>query len=138
MIVRYNQFRGNHARRFEDVCQATTPAECRTMINVVTDPTCNGISDWWLSRVEATPVPGWVVDPRCDADNHIDRVEAADGQALETATRDAMNQLFLDLKAAADWPLMDYALAGKCGARTLKGRNAGWVPPLSEQPTGID
>ena len=39
MIVRYNEFRGIYAKATQDVRQATTPAECRTIINAVTYPT---------------------------------------------------------------------------------------------------
>lgn len=55
-----------------------------------------------------------------DAQDYINRVETADGSALETATKDAMNQLFLDLKSNSLWTSIVYALP-LCGPRTIAG-----------------
>ena len=55
-----------------------------------------------------------------DAQNYIDRVEAADGAALETTTKDAMNQLVLDLKDNSLWSSIYYCVPG-CGPRTIEG-----------------
>jgi hypothetical protein len=38
MIVKYNEFRGIYAQAVQSVRQATTPAECRTVIDAVTYP----------------------------------------------------------------------------------------------------
>ena len=59
-----------------------------------------------------------------DAQNYINRVELADGASLETAVKDAMNQLFLDLKANSLWTPLVYVLPGS-GPQTLAG---GLVP----------
>jgi hypothetical protein len=59
-----------------------------------------------------------------DAQNYISRVELADGASLETAVKDAMNQLVLDLKANSLWTPQVYTLPGS-GPRTLAG---GLVP----------
>ena len=59
-----------------------------------------------------------------DAQNYINRVELADGASLETAVKDAMNQLVLDLKANSLWTPLVYVLPGS-GPQTLAG---GLVP----------
>ena len=48
-------------------------------------------------NVKADLPSGPSYDP--DAQDYITRVEAADGEALETAVKDAINQLFIDIKA---------------------------------------
>jgi hypothetical protein len=67
-----------------------------------------------------------------DAQNYIDRVEAADGAALETVVKDAMNQLFLDLKSNSLWTPLVYALPGS-GPRTLAG---GYIPLQNAEAAG--
>lgn len=79
---------------------------------------------------------GGVSDP--DAQNYIDRVEAADSASLESGVKDAINQLFLDMKAASapisgtNW---DSVVAGSmiltAGPRTL----AGLLEPLYPNAT---
>jgi hypothetical protein len=63
-----------------------------------------------------------------DAQNYIDRVETADALSLETATKDAINQLFLDLKETITWRSNSITLWNKigyalplCGPRTIEG-----------------
>ena len=55
-----------------------------------------------------------------DAQNYIDRVETADAAALETATKDAINNLFLAVKASGVWSPQVYSLP-LCGPRTIDG-----------------
>jgi hypothetical protein len=78
-----------------------------------------------------------------DAQNWISRVETADGQALEDATKDAMNQLVLDMKtpytwrgvSINDWSRTGYALCSMA-ARTITGamepvNDAGQATPVN-------
>lgn len=66
-----------------------------------------------------------------DAQAYITAVEAADGQALETGVRDAINTLVLALKAASIWTsATQYILP--CGPRTLAGA---LVPLKGTAPT---
>ena len=61
--------------------------------------------------------PGY--DP--DAQDYITRVETADGEALETAVKDAINQLFLDVKAEPTlWNNISWMYLS-CGPRTIQG-----------------
>ena len=63
------------------------------------------------------PVGGY--DP--DAQDYIDRVELADGEPLEDEVKDAINQLFLDLKAIANvWSNIG-AFYPLSGPRTVEG-----------------
>jgi hypothetical protein len=55
-----------------------------------------------------------------DAQTYITAVEAADGQSLETATKDAINTLVLALKANSIWTNAAQFLL-YCGPRTLAG-----------------
>jgi hypothetical protein len=55
-----------------------------------------------------------------DAQAYITAVEAADGQALESGVRDAVNTLVLALKAASIWSVAAQILL-PCGPRTLAG-----------------
>lgn len=75
--------------------------------------------------------PGFAYDT--DASNYIDAVEAADGQALETATRYAINDFVLGCKQDGIWT----AIKASCilsGARTLAGA---LVPLAGTAPTNI-
>ncbi|AEC52971.1 hypothetical protein SCRM01_024 [Synechococcus phage S-CRM01] len=63
-----------------------------------------------------------------DAQNYIDRVESADGSALESTTKNAIFQLFADLKATRTWRSNSITLWDKigyclplCGPRTIAG-----------------
>jgi hypothetical protein len=55
-----------------------------------------------------------------DAQTYITAVEAADGQSLETATKDAINTLVMALKANSIWTNAAQLLL-PCGPRTLAG-----------------
>lgn len=66
-----------------------------------------------------------------DAQTHITAVETADGQALETGVRDAINALVLALKAGNLWTNAAQLLL-PCGARTLAGA---LVPLKGPAPT---
>ena len=66
-----------------------------------------------------------------DAGNYIQAVETADAQALEPATRQAINNFVLGCKADGTWP----AIKASCilaGARTLAGA---LVPLAGTEPT---
>jgi hypothetical protein len=66
-----------------------------------------------------------------DAQNYITAVEAADGQALETAVKDAINAFVVGCKADGIWS----AIKASCilaGARTLTGA---LVPLVGSAPT---
>ena len=68
-----------------------------------------------------------------DAQAYITAVEAADGQALETAVRDAINAFVVGCKADGIW----LAIKASCilvGARTLAGA---LVPLVGPAPTNI-
>ncbi len=74
--------------------------------------------------------PGFAYDT--DASNYIDAVEIADGQALETATRYAINDFVIGCKQDRIWS----AIKASCilaGARTLNGA---LVPLVGSAPTG--
>jgi len=76
-----------------------------------------------MMRVWAVPAAPGGYD--ADAQNYIDRVETADALSLETATKDAINELFLDLKQTRTWrsnPItkIGYALP-LCGPQTIAG-----------------
>jgi hypothetical protein len=64
----------------------------------------------------AAPSPGY--DP--DAQAYITAVETADGQALETGVRDAINALVVGFKAQSIWTPAAQLLM-PCGPRTLAG-----------------
>jgi hypothetical protein len=66
-----------------------------------------------------------------DAQARIAAIEAADGQVLETATRDAINTLVLALKAGSLWTNAAQLLL-PCGPRTLSGA---LVPLKGAAPT---
>jgi hypothetical protein len=69
-----------------------------------------------------------------DAQNYITAVEAADGQALEAATRDAINAFVVGCKADGIWS----AIKASCvlaGARTLTGA---LVPLAGANPTNVN
>jgi hypothetical protein len=69
-----------------------------------------------------------------DAGNYIQAVEAADGQALEAATRQAINNFVVGCKADGIWS----ALKASCilaGARTLTGA---LVPLVGTAPTNFN
>ena len=77
----------------------------------------------------------WIITPRQsvdpDAAIYMDRVESADGQALETAVRDAINAFVVGCKADGIWS----AIKASCilaGARTLNGA---LVPLVGSAPT---
>jgi hypothetical protein len=77
-----------------------------------------------LRNYPIPPVTGY----DADAQNYIDRVETADALSLETATKDAINQLFLDLKETITWRSNSITLWSKigyalplCGPRTIAG-----------------
>ena len=73
----------------------------------------------WL-EVKAGVPGGPSYDP--DAQDYINRVETADGQALETGVKDAINQLFLSLKAGAINYFDDLVLGTLAvGPHTLSG-----------------
>ena len=66
-----------------------------------------------------------------DAGNYIQAVEAADGQALEAATRQAINNFVVGCKQDGIWS----AIKASCilaGARTLNGA---LVPLVGTAPT---
>jgi hypothetical protein len=69
-----------------------------------------------------------------DAQSYITAVEAADGQALETAVRDAINAFVVGCKSDGIWS----AIKASCilaGARTLAGA---LVPLVGAAPTNVD
>lgn len=66
-----------------------------------------------------------------NAQTYIAAVEAADGQALETATRDAINAFVVDCKADGIWTAIK-ACCILAGARTLAGA---LVPLVGTAPT---
>ena len=69
-----------------------------------------------------------------DAGNYIQAVETADGQALESATRKAINDFVLGCKADGIWD----AIKASCilaGARTLNGA---LVPLAGTAPTNYN
>jgi hypothetical protein len=69
-----------------------------------------------------------------DAQAYITAVEAADGQALETGVRDAINAFVVNCKADGCWP----AIKASCilsGARTLSGA---LVPLAGAAPTNLN
>lgn len=69
-----------------------------------------------------------------DAQAYITAVEAADGQALETGVRDAINAFVVNCKADGIWP----AIKASCilsGARTLSGA---LVPLAGAAPTNFN
>jgi hypothetical protein len=66
-----------------------------------------------------------------DAQAYITAVETADGQALETGVRDAINTLVLALKSASIWTIAGQLLL-PCGPRTLAGA---LVPLKGTAPT---
>jgi hypothetical protein len=70
-----------------------------------------------------------------DAQARIAAIEAADGQALETATRDAINQLVLAIKAASAWDIAAQLLL-QCGPRTLPGMLTPLKGPAPTNGTG--
>jgi hypothetical protein len=73
-----------------------------------------------------------VYDP--DAADYISRVETADGQALETSVKAAMNTLVVTLKSGSIWTnALQYIL--QCGPRTLAGA---LVPLTGPSPTNIN
>jgi hypothetical protein len=79
-----------------------------------------------MMRVWAVPAAPGGYD--ADAQNYIDRVETADALSLETATKDAINELFLDLKQTRTWRSNPITLWGKigyalplCGPQTIAG-----------------
>jgi len=78
--------------------------------------------------------PSWQMPDDPDAATYIAAVEAADGQALETATRMAINAFVKGCKADGTWP----ALKASCilaGARTLSGA---LVPLVGAAPTNFN
>lgn len=74
-------------------------------------------------------IPWLVLDP--DASAYISAVEAADGQALESGVRTAINNYVLALKTTTGWAAMDVILPF-IGARTLAGA---LVPLKGNAPT---
>ena len=69
-----------------------------------------------------------------DAQTYITAVEAADGQSLETATKDAINAFVVGCKADGIWS----AIKASCilaGARTLAGA---LVPLVGSAPTNVN
>jgi hypothetical protein len=69
-----------------------------------------------------------------DAQAYITAVEAADGQALETGVRDAINAFVIGCKADGIWT----AIKASCilaGARTLNGALVPLVPLVGPAPT---
>jgi hypothetical protein len=69
-----------------------------------------------------------------DAQNYITAVEAADGQTLETAVKDAINAFVVGCKADGIWS----AIKASCilaGARTLAGA---LVPLVGANPTNVN
>lgn len=75
--------------------------------------------------------PGFNYDT--DASAYIDAVEVADGQALETATRYAINNFVIGCKSDGIWS----AIKASCilaGARTLNGA---LVPLVGSAPTNV-
>jgi len=80
-------------------------------------------------KLNITPTAALVDDP--DAMTYLAAVEAADGQALEPATRLAVNAFIKGCKADGIWP----AIKASCilsGARTLAGA---LVPLVGSAPT---
>jgi len=87
------------------------------------------LSDPAFLSVAATISGGGGYDP--DAQSYITAVEAADGQALETAVKDAINVFVVGCKADGIWN----AIKASCilaGARTLSGA---LVPLKGTAPT---
>lgn len=68
-----------------------------------------------------------------DAQAYITAVEAADGQALETAVKDLINTFVVGCKADAIWTAIK-ACCLMCGARTLAGA---LVPLVGPAPTNV-
>jgi hypothetical protein len=75
---------------------------------------------------------GGITDP--DAQAYITAVETADGQALETAVRDAINAFVIGCKADGIWPAIK-ACCIMAGARTLAGA---LVPLVGPAPTNFN
>jgi len=83
----------------------------------------------------------WLVNPYrfgvpydSDAQSYITAVETADGQALETGVRDAINSFVVGCKADGIWA----AIKASCimaGARTLSGA---LVPLVGAAPTNVN
>jgi hypothetical protein len=76
---------------------------------------------------------GWDLPDDADAVAYIAAVEAADGQALEAATRMAINSFVKGCKADGIWP----AIKASCilaGARTLAGA---LIPLVGTAPTNV-
>jgi len=83
-------------------------------------------------KLNITPTAALVDDP--DAMSYLAAVEAADGQALESATRLAVNAFIKGCKADGIWP----AIKASCilsGARTLAGA---LVPLVGSAPTNFN
>jgi len=70
-----------------------------------------------------------------DAQARITAFEAADGQALETKTKEAVNQLVLAIKAASAWDIAAQLLL-PCGPRTLEGALTPLKGPAPTNGTG--
>jgi hypothetical protein len=70
-----------------------------------------------------------------DAQARIAAFEAADGQSLETATKDAINQLVLAIKAASAWDIAAQLLL-PCGPRSLAGALVPLKGPAPTNGTG--
>lgn len=72
--------------------------------------------EWWGNSYQFAAPSSYDTD----AQNWITAIEAADGQALETATRDAYNACVVGLKSDAQWSLLQL-LVVVAGARTQAG-----------------
>jgi len=73
-----------------------------------------------LGRALPVPMPARPIGWDADAENYLRRVEAADGQSLESGVAVAVNNFVFGCKADGIW----YAIKASCilmGARTLSG-----------------
>lgn len=86
--------------------------------------------EWWGNSYQFAAPSSYDTD----AQNWITAIEAADGQQLETATRDAYNACVVGLKADAQWSLLQL-LVVLAGARTQAGA---LKPAVGPAQTGIN
>ncbi len=101
-------------------------------------PVVEGLLDAYFAKVDAILIPTF----DADAANYIQRVETADGQALEPRTRIAMNELIVGMKntaspvAASMWDAESFACL-MIGPRTLAGALV-TLKPTMPTPTNLN
>lgn len=86
--------------------------------------------EWWGNSYQFAAPSSYDTD----AQNWITAIETADGQALETTTKDAYNAFIVGLKADAQWSLFQL-LVVLAGARTQAGALKAAIGPAQ---TGIN